>query len=147
MSPPVKLRIKRIHPDATMPFYAHAGDAGMDLRSVADLTIPAGGRSLVPTGLVFLLEEGWEVQVRPRSGLALKEGVTVLNSPGTVDSGYRGEVGVILFNSSAEPFKVSKGDRVAQAVVAPVARAEVEEAFDVDSTERGGGGFGSTGRK
>ncbi len=130
-----------------MPFYAHAGDAGMDLRSVADLTIPAGGRSLVPTGLVFLLEEGWEVQVRPRSGLALKEGVTVLNSPGTVDSGYRGEVGVILFNSSAEPFKVSKGDRVAQAVVAPVARAEVEEAFDVDSTERGGGGFGSTGRK
>ncbi len=143
----VKLRIKRIHPDAAMPFYAHAGDAGMDLRSVADLTIPVGGRALVPTGLVFLLEEGWEVQVRPRSGLAFKEGVTVLNTPGTIDSGYRGEVGVILFNSSDRPFKVAKGDRIAQIVVSPVVRAEVEEAFDVDTTERGGGGFGSTGRK
>lgn len=109
------------------------------------MVIPAGSRALVPTGLAFLLEPGWEVQIRPRSGLALKSGVTVLNSPGTVDSGYRGEIGVILFNSSSEPFTVRKGDRVAQAVVSPVVSAEIVEAEEIDGTARGAGGFGSTG--
>lgn len=140
------LKVKRIHPDAVIPAYAHEGDAGMDVRSVADMTIPAGGRALVPTGLVFMLPPGWEAQVRPRSGLALKSGVTVLNTPGTIDSGYRGEVGVILFNASSAEFHVGKGDRIAQVVVAPTTRAEIVETDSIDETERGSGGFGSTGR-
>lgn len=140
------LKVKRIHPDAVIPAYAHEGDAGMDVRSVADMTIPAGGRALVPTGLVFMLPPGWEAQVRPRSGLALKSGVTVLNTPGTVDSGYRGEVGVILFNTSSAEFHVGKGDRIAQVVVAPTTRAEIVETDSIDETDRGSGGFGSTGR-
>ena len=92
------LKFKRIHPDAVLPAYAHPSDAGMDIRSVADMTVPARGRALVPTGLVVLLPPLYEAQVRPRSGLALKHGITVLNTPGTIDSGYRGEIGVILFN-------------------------------------------------
>jgi dUTP pyrophosphatase len=141
------LEFKKIHPDASLPAYAHAGDAGMDVRSVDDLTIPAGGRALVKTGLVALLPPGYELQVRPRSGLALKFGVTVLNSPGTIDSGYRGEIGVILANFGAEPFVVAKGDRIAQLVVASYVSAEVEETRTVDETERGEGGFGSSGRQ
>jgi dUTP pyrophosphatase len=141
------LEFKKIHPDASLPAYAHAGDAGMDVRSVDDLTIPAGGRALVKTGLVALLPPGYELQVRPRSGLALKFGVTVLNSPGTIDSGYRGEIGVILVNFGAEPFVVAKGDRIAQLVVASYVSAEVAETRTVDETERGEGGFGSSGRQ
>lgn len=139
------LKFKRIHPDAELPAYAHPGDAGMDVRSVDDLTISPGGRSLVHTGLVMMLPAGYEAQVRPRSGLALKKGVTVLNTPGTIDEGYRGEVGVILANFGEEEFTVSKGDKIAQIVVAPVTAAEILETDDVDGTERGAGGFGSTG--
>lgn len=139
------LKFKRVHPDAVLPAYAHPSDAGMDLRSVADLTIAPGGRALVPTGLVVLLPPLYEAQVRPRSGLALKHGVTVLNTPGTIDSGYRGEIGVILANFGAEPFSVRKGDKVAQLVIAPVTQPEVVETDVVDETDRGTGGFGSTG--
>ncbi|HBO98320.1 MAG TPA: dUTP diphosphatase [Verrucomicrobia bacterium] len=141
------LAFKRIHPDAVLPAYAHEGDAGMDVRSVEDVTVPACGRALVHTGLVMLLPDGYEAQVRPRSGLALKSGLTVLNTPGTIDSGYRGEVGVILFNSSKVDFAVRKNDRIAQLVIAPVVHAEVVEEESVDETERGAGGFGSTGSK
>ena len=139
------VKFRRIHPDATLPSYAHEGDAGMDVRSVEDLEIAPGARALVHTGLVMMLPPGWEAQVRPRSGLALKFGVTVLNTPGTIDAGYRGEVGVILVNFGEAPFKVAKGDKVAQIVVAPVTRAEIVESAEVDETERGSGGFGSTG--
>lgn len=139
------LSFRRIHPDAVMPAYAHASDAGMDVRSVRELVIPPGGRALVPTGLVFNLPAGYEAQVRPRSGLALKAGVTVLNSPGTIDAGYRGEIGVILANFGQDDFKVNVGDRIAQLVIAPVLQPVVVEATEVDSTDRGAGGFGSTG--
>lgn len=139
------LKFRRIHPDASLPSYAHEGDAGMDVRSVEDVEIAPGSRALVHTGLVMMLPPGWEAQVRPRSGLALKHGVTVLNTPGTIDAGYRGEVGVILANFGEGPFKVARGDKVAQIVVAPVARAEIVESAEVDETERGSGGFGSTG--
>ena len=139
------LSFKRINPDAVLPSYAHPGDAGMDLRSVDDAVIPSGGRALVHTGLVVNLPPGYEAQVRPRSGLALKSGVTVLNTPGTIDAGYRGEVGVILANVGAEPFAVRKGDRIAQMVIAPVTFAEIVETDSIDETDRGAGGFGSTG--
>ena len=139
------LRFKRIHPDAVLPAYAHPGDAGMDVRSVEDVVIPPGGRALVHTGLVMMLPPMHEAQVRPRSGLALKHGVTVLNTPGTIDAGYRGEVGVILANFGNGDFSVKKGDKIAQIVVAPVTQAEIAEADEIDETERGAGGFGSTG--
>ena len=140
------LAFRRIHPAAVLPAYAHPTDAGMDLRSVEAVAIPAGGRALVKTGLVMLLSPGYEGQVRPRSGLALKSGVTVLNSPGTIDAGYRGEIGVILANFGAEEFRVAPGDRIAQLVIAPVTQPAVVETEEVDETDRGAGGFGSTGR-
>lgn len=140
------LGFKRIHPDAVLPAYAHPSDAGMDVRSVEELVIPAGKRALVHTGLVVLLPPLYEAQVRPRSGLALKHGITVLNTPGTIDSGYRGEIGVILFNSSDVDFQIKKGDRVAQVVIAPVTQPVIEEAQEIDETDRGAGGFGSTGK-
>ena len=139
------LRIKRIHPDAVMPSYAHPSDAGMDVRSVDELVIPSGKHALVHIGLVFNLPPMYEAQVRPRSGLALKNGVTVLNTPGTIDSGYRGEVGVILANFGEGDFTVKKGDRIAQIVIAPVTQAEIAEVDAIDETDRGEGGFGSTG--
>ena len=139
------LAFKRIHPDAVLPAYAHKSDAGMDVRSVADLVIAPGKRALVPTGLVMLLPPGYEAQVRPRSGLALKHGVTVLNTPGTIDSGYRGEVGVILANFGDADFAVRKGDKIAQIVIAPVTQPDIVESNTVDLTDRGAGGFGSTG--
>lgn len=142
----MKVGFKRIHPDATLPAYAHASDAGMDVRSVEDLTIPAGRRALVHTGLVMMLPPDAEAQVRPRSGLALKHGVTVLNTPGTIDSGYRGEVGVILANFGESDFEVRKGDKIAQIVIAPVTRPVVVEVDEIDDTDRGAGGFGSTGK-
>ncbi len=141
----MKVRICRTDPAAQLPAYAHPGDAGMDVRSVVDLTIAPGERALVRTGLVLMLPPNAEAQVRPRSGLALKHGVTVLNTPGTIDSGYRGEVGVILINLGAEPFKVEKGMKIAQLVIAPVTQAEIVEVSEIDSTDRGAGGFGSTG--
>ena len=140
----MKLGFKRIHPDAVLPAYAHESDAGMDVRSVEELVIPSGRRALVHTGLVAVIPAGYEIQVRPRSGLALKSGVTVLNTPGTVDSGYRGEIGVILANFGEADFKVAKGDRIAQLVFAPVTRAEVIEVGEFEGTDRGAGGIGST---
>ena len=139
------LRFKKLRPDAILPSYAHPSDAGMDVRSVEGLTIAPGKRALVPTGLVMLLPPGYEAQVRPRSGLALKSGVTVLNTPGTIDSGYRGEVGVILANFGETDFSVKKGDKIAQIVIAPVTQPTIEETDVVDETDRGAGGFGSTG--
>ena len=139
------VKVLRTDPAAQLPDYAHPGDAGMDVRSVVDLTIAPGERALVRTGLVLMLPPNAEAQVRPRSGLALKHGVTVLNTPGTIDSGYRGEVGVILINLGAEPFKVEKGMKIAQLVIAPVTQAEIVEVSEIDSTDRGAGGFGSTG--
>lgn len=139
------LRFRKVHPDAVLPSYAHPSDAGMDVRSVEDLTISPGKRALVHTGLVMLLPPLYEAQVRPRSGLALKSGVTVLNTPGTIDSGYRGEVGVILANFGDADFQVKKGDKIAQIVIAPVTQPEIVETTEVDETDRGAGGFGSTG--
>lgn len=139
------LAIRRIDPAAQLPTYAHPGDAGMDVRSIETVTLRPGGRALVRTGLVFQLPPDAEAQVRPRSGLALRHGVTVLNAPGTIDAGYRGEVGILLVNLGAEPFTVEKGMKVAQVVVASVARAEIVEVAETDVTERGADGFGSTG--
>ena len=139
------LRFKKVHPDAVLPSYAHPSDAGMDVRSVEDMVLAPGRRALVHTGLVMLLPPGYEAQVRPRSGLALKSGVTVLNTPGTIDSGYRGEVGVILVNLGDADFQVRRGDKVAQLVIAPVTQPEIAETDAVDETDRGVGGFGSTG--
>ncbi len=134
-------------PAAELPSYQSAGAAGADLRAhlAEDLVIPPGTRAVVPTGLRLEIPEGYEGQVRPRSGLAAKAGVTVLNAPGTVDSDYRGEVGVILVNLGAEPFRVRHGDRIAQLVIAPVVRAGFVRAEEVGGTARGSGGFGSTG--
>jgi len=139
------LKFKRLCPEAILPAYAHPSDAGMDLRSVDELTIAPGARALVHTGLIVMLPPMYEAQVRPRSGLALKSGVTVLNTPGTIDSGYRGEVGVILANFGEAPFAVRKGDKIAQMVIAPVTQPEVVETDVIDETDRGVGGFGSTG--
>ena len=139
------LAFRRIHPDAVLPAYAHPSDAGMDLCSVEDAVIPSGGRILVHTGLVVNLPPLTEAQVRPRSGLALKHGVTVLNTPGTIDSGYRGEIGVILANFGDADFAVKIGDRIAQLVIAPVTQPTVVETDEIDDTDRGSGGFGSTG--
>jgi dUTP pyrophosphatase len=141
----MKVKVLRTDPAAQLPAYAHPDDAGMDVRSVEEVTLAPGARALVRTGLVLELPSGAEAQVRPRSGLALKHGVTVLNAPGTIDAGYRGEVGVILVNLGTEPFVVEKGMKVAQLVVAPVTQAEVVEVSAVDATDRGAGGFGSTG--
>jgi dUTP pyrophosphatase len=130
-----------------LPRYATAGAAGMDLTAALDapLTLAPGGRALVPTGLEIALPQGYEAQVRPRSGLALKHGVTVLNSPGTVDSDYRGEISVVLINLGEAPFTVARGDRIAQLVVAPITQAQWDEASVLGATARGRGGYGSTG--
>jgi dUTP pyrophosphatase len=143
-----RLRVSRTAgaADLPLPEYASAGAAGLDLRAaVAEpMVVPPGGRVLVPTGLRLALPPGTEGQVRPRSGLALRHGIVLPNAPGTIDCDYRGEVQVILWNTGAEPFVVARGDRIAQLVVAPVVRVEVEEA-PLDDTGRGSGGFGSTG--
>jgi dUTP pyrophosphatase len=144
------LKIARIDPRVQLPQYESAGAAGMDLRAFLadDLTIPPLGRARVPTGLRIEIPEGYEGQVRPRSGLAIKCGVTVLNSPGTIDSDYRGDVDIILVNLGAEAFVVKNGDRIAQLVIAPVLSAPdvtIVETGELSVTARGGGGFGSTG--
>ena len=128
------------------PAYATAGAAGMDVVAAEDVELPPGARAAVATGFALAIPDGYEVQVRPRSGLALKHGVTCLNTPGTIDSDYRGEVKVILANLGAEPFAVRRGERIAQLVPALVARARVVDTAELDSTVRGAGGFGSTGR-
>lgn len=141
----MRVEFKKLCDNAVLPAYAHPGDAGMDLCAVAALTLEPGRAALVPTGLAMALPPNTEAQVRPRSGLALKHGITVLNTPGTIDEGYRGEVGVILINHGAKPFQIEPGMRIAQMVVAPVARAEVVEVSELGATRRGEGGFGSTG--
>lgn len=139
------LSFKRVHKDAVLPAYAHPSDAGMDIRSVEAMMIPVGKRSLVHTGLIVNLPLGFEAQVRPRSGLALKQGVTVLNTPGTIDAGYRGEIGVVLINLGESDFEIKVGDRIAQIVIAPVTQPTIVEATEIEETDRGAGGFGSTG--
>lgn len=128
-----------------LPAYATEGAAGMDVLAAEDVTLPPGGRHAVATGLAVAIPPGYEIQVRPRSGLALKHGVTVPNTPGTIDSDYRGELKVILINHGEEPFEVLRGDRVAQLVLAPVTRASWLKVEELDQTMRGEGGFGSTG--
>lgn len=140
------IRFKILDKSATIPVQAHPGDAGMDLVSIEDAVIAPGARRLVHTGLAVEIPFGFEGQVRPRSGLALKHGVTVLNAPGTIDAGYRGEVGVVLVNFGDAPFVVEKGMRIAQLVIAAVAEVAVEIADELSSTERGEGGYGSSGR-
>ncbi len=140
------LRIKRLTPSATLPAYAHDGDAGLDLFAAVDLTIdPAEWRS-VPTGVAIELPEGTEGQVRPRSGLARDHGVTVLNAPGTIDEGYRGELAVLLVNHGRQPFHVTRGSRIAQLVVQRRVSVVVADVETLSDTPRGAGGFGSTGR-
>lgn len=143
----MKIRLKRLVPEAVLPEYAHgpAEDAGMDLRSVADVTLEPGVPQLVPTGLAIEVPSGFEAQIRPRSGLALKHAITLPNSPATIDPGYRGEVRVILLNLGREPYLVHAGDRVAQMVIARYESVEWEEG-DLGGSTRGAGGFGSSGR-
>jgi len=132
-----------------IPEYAHPGDAGFDFQAAIDAPIRLwpGERKLIPTGLRMAIPEGYEVQVRSRSGLSYKNGVVVANAPGTIDSGYRGEVCVILQNLGSDPFPIEPGDRIAQGVLAPVVRAQFVEADNLDDSQRGDGGFGSTGVK
>jgi dUTP pyrophosphatase len=143
----VPVRVKRLPGagDLPLPAYATAGAAGMDVVSAEDVTLAPGARHAVATGLAVAIPQGFEIQVRPRSGLALKHGVTVPNTPGTIDSDYRGELKVIMINLGAEPFAIRRGDRVAQLVLAPVTQASWLEVDELDETARGEGGFGSTG--
>jgi len=141
----MQLKVKRLNPAAILPSYARAGDAGLDLFAVKALSIAPGASALVPTGIAIELPPGTEGQVRPRSGLALKHAITVLNTPGTVDEGYRGEVGVILINHGQTMFAVEAGMKIAQLVVTPRIQVEVAEVAALQDSERGAGGFGSTG--
>jgi len=141
----IAVRFKRLRAEARLPEQAHPGDAGMDLRACEAALLAPGARALVRTGLSVELPAGMEAQVRPRSGLALRHGVTVLNAPGTIDAGYRGEIGVLLVNLGQEPFAVEPGMRIAQLVFAAVAGVEVAEADRLSESARGAGGFGSTG--
>ncbi len=145
----ITLRIKKLDhaKDLPLPSYATPGSAGMDLRSasVEPVVISPGQRALVPTGLILEIADGYEGQVRPRSGLALKNGISLVNSPGTIDSDYRGEVKVIMINLGDDHFMVNHGDRIAQLVIAPVIQAQIVEIDEISESERGDGGFGSTG--
>ncbi|WP_185983962.1 dUTP diphosphatase [Aureimonas mangrovi] len=150
MSEPVEIALLRLpHGEGLeLPQPLSAGAAGADIRAAVEepLTLAPLARALVPTGFAVAIPEGFEIQVRPRSGLAARHGVTLVNTPGTIDADYRGEIKIILINLGDEPFIVSRGDRIAQLVVAPVARATYREAQSLDETARGAGGFGSTGR-
>jgi dUTP pyrophosphatase len=145
--PAVDIRVKRLpHGEGLpLPTYATDGAAGMDVIAAEDVTLASMGRHAVATGLAIAIPEGFEVQVRPRSGLALKHGISLPNTPGTIDSDYRGELKVILINLGAEPFEIKRGDRIAQLVVAPVQIGRMIEVQELDETVRGTGGFGSTG--
>ena len=147
MTDPIRIAIKRLPNGGGLPVpaYASAGAAGMDVVAAESLRLPPGARHAVATGFAIAIPEGYEVQVRPRSGLALKHGVTCLNTPGTIDHDYRGEVKVILANLGDETFEIARGDRIAQLVPAPVQRAVLDEVEELDDTDRGSGGFGSTG--
>lgn len=139
------LKVEKIHKDAIIPSCAHEGDAGLDLYSIEEVEINPGETALIKTGIKIELPNQTEAQIRPRSGLALKFGITVLNTPGTIDEGYRGEIGVILINHGKNSFIVEKGMKIAQMVVKPVWKVDVVEVEELSSSERGEGGFGSTG--
>lgn len=139
------LKVQCIHPDARLPEYAHPGDAGLDLFSIENTVIPPGESRLIGTGIVIELPENTEAQIRPRSGLALKHQITVLNSPGTIDHGYRGQVGVILINHGKNSFNVESGMKIAQMVIASVMSVNIVDTKYLTETKRGEGGFGSTG--
>lgn len=143
----LRLRIKRIHPDAILPSYAHSAseDAGMDLHAVDAVTLDPGVPAAVATGLVVEIPPGYEGQVRPRSGLALKHAISMPNAPGTIDPGYRGELRVLLINLGREPYAIQKGDRIAQLILARYEAVEWDEG-EVGGSTRGSGGFGSSGR-
>ncbi|WP_295738905.1 dUTP diphosphatase [uncultured Helicobacter sp.] len=139
------IKIKKLHKDAEIPKYQSVEAAGFDLHSIDELVLKAGDRAVVGTGLAFEIESGFEVQVRPRSGLALKNGISVLNTPGTIDSDYRGEIKVILINHSGEDFIIHKGDRIAQGVVNEITQAVFAEVEKLSESQRGESGFGSSG--
>ena len=141
----MKLKVKKLAADATVPNYAHPGDAGLDLYANEAAELAPGASHRVKTGVAIQLPPGTEAQVRPRSGLAAKHAVTVLNTPGTIDEGYRGEVCVILVNHGTQPFAIEKGMKIAQMVIKPVITVDVEETDELSDTSRGEGGFGSTG--
>ncbi len=143
----IPVKVLALRPGASLPAYQTGGSAGADLMALLDepVVIEPGNRALIPTGIALELPVGYEAQVRPRSGLAAKAGLTVLNAPGTIDSDYRGEVSVILINHGSEPAIIRDGDRIAQLVIAPVVQASFSLVHELDSTERGSGGFGSTG--
>ncbi|KJS84441.1 MAG: deoxyuridine 5'-triphosphate nucleotidohydrolase [Peptococcaceae bacterium BICA1-8] len=141
----LNLKVKLLDSNAKLPEYAHGGDAGLDLFSVVDVTINPGESRLIPIGIRIQLPPNTEAQIRPRSGLALKHQITILNTPGTIDEGYRGEIGVILINHGKQAFKVETGMKIAQMVIKPVLTVKVEEVIEITETERGMGGFGSTG--
>ena len=143
----VPVRVKRLpHGQGLdLPRYATDGAAGMDVLAAEDVTLPPGGRHAVATGLALAIPDGYEIQVRPRSGLALKHGISLPNTPGTIDSDYRGELKIIMINLGDAVFSIGRGDRIAQLVLAPVVRAAWDEVADLDDTARGEGGFGSTG--
>ncbi len=149
MSNDVEVKIIRCRAGARLPQYMTAAAAGMDLyvRLENDVVLPVGGRVMLPTGIAIALPEGYEAQVRPRSGLAAKYGVTLLNTPGTIDADYRGEISVILVNHGLEDFMIKDGERVAQMIIAPVSRCRLQLLDNLDETERGSGGFGHTGVK
>jgi dUTP pyrophosphatase len=139
--------VRRIDPELPLPAYAHPGDAGADLYAAEEVLLPPGGRAVVRTGFAVAVPDGFAAFVHPRSGLAARHGVTLVNAPGTIDAGYRGEVKVVLANTDpTQPFKVLRGDRIAQLVLQPVARARFLEVAELPPTPRAGGGFGSTGR-
>ncbi|WP_103669345.1 dUTP diphosphatase [Pseudanabaena sp. BC1403] len=140
----VDIKFQKLHPDAQVPSYAHLGDAGADVYSVAEVTLQPQHRAAIPTGLAVDIPIGYEIQVRPKSGLALKHGITVLNSPGTVDAGYRGEIQVIVINLGTEAYTFTKGQKIAQLVLKPVIQAQYIEG-ELGTSDRGFGGFGSTG--
>ena len=143
---PVRLEIKRLNPDLPLPRYAHPGDAGLDLYAAEDALIAPGERILIPTGIAVALPEGYAGFVQPRSGLAIKQGLSLVNTPGLIDSHYRGEIKVIAINLDPRvPITVARGDKIAQLVIQPVARVELAEVDELDETMRGEGGFGSTG--
>jgi len=147
----MKLKIKRVSNkfnDIPLPKYATEGSAGMDVRATVDnsVVLKAGEIKLIPTNIIMEIPEGYEIQVRPRSGLALKHGITLLNAPGTIDSDYRGEVGIIMCNFSKEDFAINRGDRIAQLILSKYFVAEIEEANEVTDSRRGEGGFGHTGK-
>jgi dUTP pyrophosphatase len=139
------VKIKKLNIEAKIPEYAHFGDSGADLFSTVEETLEPFERKGIPTGLAAEVPAGFELQVRPKSGLALKSGLTVLNTPGTIDFGYRGEIKVILINLTKEPYHIAKGQKIAQLVVAPVSYAKFQEEQELSDTSRGAGGFGSTG--